>query len=1205
LLGLAIAVLAVAALALLARPASAVGSVDLSVSIGDSADPVQVGAPLTLQFTVTNNSGSDATLTKLKATLATSLVVDSITPSQGSCTQQVNKVKCDLGTIPGGTQATVDVDVTPHRTGTLTDTANVTATQFDPDTSNNDASEKTSVVPNAMGCTILGTTGDDVITGTPQHDVICALDGADEIHGGDGPDTILPGPGDDPIVDGGNGDDMVSYADISGSGVTVDLGTGQATGGGGTDTLTSIEDATGTSMADTLTGDDGPNRLVGRAGADTLSGNGGGDTLLPGLGNDVTIDGGGGFDWVRYSDITGGGVTIDVATGSVTGAGGTETLTSIEAEAGSNQDDTIIGDGGDNNFKGLQGDDYMDGKAGSDTLNGDGGTDTCLHAEITAACEILNNPPTTGDDTFDGANAAVGNTKFAVGVVTTGPVVTVSGDLISNDSDQDGDTFVVTANSDPPHGTITTMNSDGTFVYVPDAGFSGTDTFTYTVTDNGQPPATADGNVSIDVGTVVWYVDNSLGTNGDGRSISPFNVLSPLNGAGGLGDPDGTDDILFLYQGSGNYTGGIALEAGQMLLGQPNGLTVNGNNLVAAGGSNPVIANAAGAGITLAEGVDIERVNVTSTSGAGITGTNVNTATIGSSTSITSTTGNAFDLSGGNGTISLGASITNSSGRSVSIVNRTGGTVTFPAAISDSGGTGIFLNNNGGTTIKFTSGSVNLSTGTSDAFTATGGGTVEVTGATNVLTTTTGTALKVTSTTISANGLTFQSISSNGAANGILLSSTGTGPLTVTGNGGTCTVATPTCTGGHIQNTVGVDGASSGTGVSLTNTGTVSLTRVHLNDNDNFAVRGATVSGFTLDQSVVDGANGDNAVSDEGAVIFTALTGTATISNTDISGALEDNIRVVNSTGSLTLNITSDTVHDNNPLTTGQDGMLLEADGTATMIVAVTNSTFSHDGPRGIQAVTNDSATMTFTVKGTTFDTNFVSLDLDLNSSTSFTYTVGGTGVAEGNTFQSDNSYSSSQALNLFTGGTSTGLMTGSIKNNDFSMGTGSTVAGAAIVISPTGNGNFRGTIDGNTIDWPSNGDINATAGGTQTSTGHMDVTITNNTLDLDSTAAVDHNILVVSGVLCNKVSCGGTGSPNTSDANVVCADINGNTVTGKDIRVRNRWADTQFRLPGYSGGALDTAAVNSFLSTNNNSASASSTTGFSAGFGGGAACAT
>ena len=69
------------------------------------------------------------------------------------------------------------------------------------------------------------------------------------------------------------------------------LDTAQNTVGAGSDTLTSIENLTGSAFNDTLTGDD-DNVINGRAGNDTLNG---------GAGND-TLDGGTGTDTVSYAD---------------------------------------------------------------------------------------------------------------------------------------------------------------------------------------------------------------------------------------------------------------------------------------------------------------------------------------------------------------------------------------------------------------------------------------------------------------------------------------------------------------------------------------------------------------------------------------------------------------------------------------------------------------------------------------------------------------------------------------------------------------------------------------------------------------------------------------------------------------------------------------------------------------------------------------
>ena len=62
-------------------------------------------------------------------------------------------------------------------------------------------------------------------------------------------------------------------------------GAAQDTGGAGSDTLTSIENLTGSAFDDTLTGDGNANILSGLAGDDTLNGGAGNDTLDGGDGH--------------------------------------------------------------------------------------------------------------------------------------------------------------------------------------------------------------------------------------------------------------------------------------------------------------------------------------------------------------------------------------------------------------------------------------------------------------------------------------------------------------------------------------------------------------------------------------------------------------------------------------------------------------------------------------------------------------------------------------------------------------------------------------------------------------------------------------------------------------------------------------------------------------------------------------------------------
>jgi Ca2+-binding RTX toxin-like protein len=116
----------------------------------------------------------------------------------------------------------------------------------------------------------------------------------------------LTGNGGANILNGGTGTDTVSYVYrvIGTTGVTVSLAvsTVQATGSSGSDTLTSIENLTGSTFNDSLTGSTGANNLNGGAGDDLLSGGLGNDILIGGLGND-TLSGGGGGDIIRFDTL--------------------------------------------------------------------------------------------------------------------------------------------------------------------------------------------------------------------------------------------------------------------------------------------------------------------------------------------------------------------------------------------------------------------------------------------------------------------------------------------------------------------------------------------------------------------------------------------------------------------------------------------------------------------------------------------------------------------------------------------------------------------------------------------------------------------------------------------------------------------------------------------------------------------------------------
>jgi Ca2+-binding RTX toxin-like protein len=141
---------------------------------------------------------------------------------------------------------------------------------------------------------------------------------------------------------------------------------------------TSAVNLTGTAHDDSLTGSSYNDTLKGLAGSDTMYGLGGNDTLLPGLGTN-SVDGGSGIDTVDYSDVASTGVTVNLAAGTATGTGLSDTLTSIERVQGSGQNDVITGDGGANTLNGAGGADTITGGVGADNLTGGLGADSFVY----------------------------------------------------------------------------------------------------------------------------------------------------------------------------------------------------------------------------------------------------------------------------------------------------------------------------------------------------------------------------------------------------------------------------------------------------------------------------------------------------------------------------------------------------------------------------------------------------------------------------------------------------------------------------------------------------------------------------------------------------------------------------------------------------------------------------------------------------------
>jgi hypothetical protein len=201
----------------------------------------------------------------------------------------------------------------------------------------------------------------------------------------------------------------------------------------------------------------------------------------------------------------------------------------------------------------------------------------------TAACTgsqayALTVKPNAQGDTFNGA---VGNTDFIVDATPPGvttPTVIVSGTVLSNDQGPGTLTASVAAPSNAT-GTIT-MNSDGTFLYRPGAGFAGPGAFTYTLTDGNSITNTA--TITIPLNDMVWYV-NSGGPHGNGTSSSPFQHLTAATTSSTV------NHDVFVYGGGPSTVGDMVLEAGQTLHGH--GSTYTNGLLTIPAGVHPVLSD--------------------------------------------------------------------------------------------------------------------------------------------------------------------------------------------------------------------------------------------------------------------------------------------------------------------------------------------------------------------------------------------------------------------------------------------------------------------------------------------------------------------------------------------------------------------------------------------------------------------------------------
>lgn len=176
-------------------------------------------------------------------------------------------------------------------------------------------------------------------------------------------------------------------------------------------------------------------------------------------------------------------------------------------------------------------------------------------------------------------------------------------------------------------GTVQ-LADDGSFIYNPPFGFTGNDTFTYTLANSAGESSTT---VTISMQNLAFFVDNTAPDGGDGSFNSRFNMMSQATAAAG------PNDFIAVFRGDGTsdgLAGTIQLQDGQKLIGEGAGFTadaalllrsdeVNSQTILPAG--DPAVLTGP---VLLADGNLVAGFLIDGSGSDGIFGDSINGATI-------------------------------------------------------------------------------------------------------------------------------------------------------------------------------------------------------------------------------------------------------------------------------------------------------------------------------------------------------------------------------------------------------------------------------------------------------------------------------------------------------------------------------------------------------------------------------------------------
>lgn len=140
---------------------------DLSVTVQDTPDPVNLGEPIVYSIIVSNNGPDQATAVVLTDNLPDEIEFSSIETSQGNC-NGTKQITCQLGVIQPAEKVNITLNTIALSAGNTVNSINVRGDESDPFMGNNTSTVETEIIDNNVAQHTLTISSNILITSDPE-----------------------------------------------------------------------------------------------------------------------------------------------------------------------------------------------------------------------------------------------------------------------------------------------------------------------------------------------------------------------------------------------------------------------------------------------------------------------------------------------------------------------------------------------------------------------------------------------------------------------------------------------------------------------------------------------------------------------------------------------------------------------------------------------------------------------------------------------------------------------------------------------------------------------------------------------------------------------------------------------------------------------------------------------------------------------------